>query len=567
MRLTQAARRREVCGSTQRSTWSRARISSFRTSSCSESGGGRTSMNIADAVLLGEIVSPGNRRKDIIDRPKQYAAAGVPFFMRVECATGCRPWRCTSSSRGSTSPVAAAAAGTRFVMREPFEFAIDPADLLDEEPLPERGRGAEAPSGRAAGVGEEWPREFPPRHRPARLHRLDRHPGHRHRAAQPRPVPGGRARRRRRQRRAARRAGARARRRGGRRWPRPRAAQDLQLAFYAEAQPARLRHRRLPHPEDPGRARRDDRAGRSGRATSCSTAWSARSGSRRRWPRCAPAVPSRWPTRSRWSPAARWSRPRCRGRARSCRSTPSTRRWPSACAAARAREVRRLVLTASGGAVPRPAPRRAGATSPPSEALAHPTWDMGPVVTINSATMVNKGARGDRGARAVRRRRTTDIEVDGAPAVGDPLDGRVRRRLDDRPGQPAGHAAADRARRWAGRTGCRTRPPAVDWTRGAHLGVRAAGRRRRSRRCGWPRRPAGPGGCRPAIYNAANEECVAAFVGGPAAVPGHRRHRRAGARRTRPTSANQVPSRTCSPRRRGRGPRPARSSRLRREGA
>ena len=27
----------------------------------------------------------------------------------------------------------------------------------------------------------------------------------------------------------------------------------------------------------------------------------------------------------------------------------------------------------------------------PEQALAHPTWDMGPVVTINSATMVNKG--------------------------------------------------------------------------------------------------------------------------------------------------------------------------------
>ena len=31
------------------------------------------------------------------------------------------------------------------------------------------------------------------------------------------------------------------------------AAQDLQLAFYAEAPAARVRHRRLPHPEDPRR--------------------------------------------------------------------------------------------------------------------------------------------------------------------------------------------------------------------------------------------------------------------------------------------------------------------------
>jgi 1-deoxy-D-xylulose-5-phosphate reductoisomerase len=54
----------------------------------------------------------------------------------------------------------------------------------------------------------------------------------------------------------------------------------------------------------------------------------------------------------------------------------------------RAEEVRRLVLTASGG------PFR-GRTDldavTPEQALAHPTWDMGPVVTVNSATLVNKG--------------------------------------------------------------------------------------------------------------------------------------------------------------------------------
>ena len=26
-----------------------------------------------------------------------------------------------------------------------------------------------------------------------------------------------------------------------------------------------------------------------------------------------------------------------------------------------------------------------------AQALAHPTWDMGPVVTINSSTLINKG--------------------------------------------------------------------------------------------------------------------------------------------------------------------------------
>ncbi len=52
-------------------------------------------------------------------------------------------------------------------------------------------------------------------------------------------------------------------------------------------------------------------------------------------------------------------------------------------------EVRRLVLTASGGPF-RGRGRGQLAHVTPAEALAHPTWDMGRVVTTNSATMVNK---------------------------------------------------------------------------------------------------------------------------------------------------------------------------------
>ncbi|KTR94801.1 1-deoxy-D-xylulose 5-phosphate reductoisomerase [Microbacterium testaceum] len=55
-----------------------------------------------------------------------------------------------------------------------------------------------------------------------------------------------------------------------------------------------------------------------------------------------------------------------------------------------AHEVRRLVLTASGGPFRgRSREQLRGVT--PAEALAHPTWDMGRVVTTNSATLVNKG--------------------------------------------------------------------------------------------------------------------------------------------------------------------------------
>ena len=53
-------------------------------------------------------------------------------------------------------------------------------------------------------------------------------------------------------------------------------------------------------------------------------------------------------------------------------------------------EVRRLVLTASGGPF-RGQTREQLREVTPAQALAHPTWDMGRVVTTNSATLVNKG--------------------------------------------------------------------------------------------------------------------------------------------------------------------------------
>jgi 1-deoxy-D-xylulose-5-phosphate reductoisomerase len=52
--------------------------------------------------------------------------------------------------------------------------------------------------------------------------------------------------------------------------------------------------------------------------------------------------------------------------------------------------VLRLVLTASGGPFLR-RPLDTFASITPAEALAHPTWNMGPKVTIDSATMMNKG--------------------------------------------------------------------------------------------------------------------------------------------------------------------------------
>jgi 1-deoxy-D-xylulose-5-phosphate reductoisomerase len=56
----------------------------------------------------------------------------------------------------------------------------------------------------------------------------------------------------------------------------------------------------------------------------------------------------------------------------------------------KAAEVRKLILTASGGPF-RGWSREQLNDVTPEQALAHPTWVMGKVVTTNSATMVNKG--------------------------------------------------------------------------------------------------------------------------------------------------------------------------------
>ena len=202
--------------------------------------------------------------------------------------------------------------------------------------------------------------------------------------------------------------------------------------------------------------------------------------------------------------------------ARSCRSTPSTRRSRRRCASGTDDEVRRLVLTASGGPF-RGRRREELAEVTPAEALAHPTWDMGLVVTTNSATLVNKGLE------VIEAHLLFDVGVrphrgGGAPAVDRALDGRVRRRVDDRAGLAARHAAADLARpRLAepGRRGaaCRsTGPP------------RRAGPSSRSTPTAFPavalaKQVGRAGGEYPAVFNAANEEAVAAFHTGRIGFP------------------------------------------------
>ncbi len=173
-------------------------------------------------------------------------------------------------------------------------------------------------------------------------------------------------------------------------------------------------------------------------------------------------------------------------------------------------EVARLVLTASGG----PFRGRCRADLEHvslSDALRHPTWEMGPVVTINSATLVNKGLevieahllfgvpyeRIDVVVHPQSIVHSMVTFVDGSTlAQAGPPDMRLPIALAlGWPDRVPGAAAActwDTAQAW-------TFEPLDD---DAFPGVRLA-------------RAAGTGGgCLPAVFNAANEEAVAAFVAG-----------------------------------------------------
>ena len=77
------------------------------------------------------------------------------------------------------------------------------------------------------------------------------------------------------------------------------------------------------------------------------------------------------------------------GDARCCRSTPSTRRCTTCCGGPGG-ALDRIVITASGGPF-RGRGRDALAEVTVAEALKHPTWAMGGKITIDSATLMNKG--------------------------------------------------------------------------------------------------------------------------------------------------------------------------------
>jgi 1-deoxy-D-xylulose-5-phosphate reductoisomerase len=179
-------------------------------------------------------------------------------------------------------------------------------------------------------------------------------------------------------------------------------------------------------------------------------------------------------------------------------------------------EVRKLLITASGGPF-RGRSKAALADVTPKEALAHPTWDMGPVITVNSATLVNKGLE------VIEAHLLYGLPFERIEVVVHP--------------QSAVHSMVEFN---DGSTLAQCGPP--DMRLPIALGI------------GWPERvpDAGPvfdwsramswdffpldgdafpsvplafqvgsaGGTAPAVYNAANEECVEAFLSGRLPFPG-----------------------------------------------
>lgn len=176
----------------------------------------------------------------------------------------------------------------------------------------------------------------------------------------------------------------------------------------------------------------------------------------------------------------------------------------------RAEEVRRLVLTASGGAF-RGRSRAELADVTPEQALNHPTWDMGPVVTINTATMVNKALE------VIEAHELFGVPYDDISVMVHPQSV-IHSMVEFTDGSTLAQASPPDMRLpialalgWPDRVP--DAAPAVDWTTShtwefapldddAFPAVRLAMRAGRT------------GRCLPAVYNAANEELVAAFVDG-----------------------------------------------------
>jgi 1-deoxy-D-xylulose-5-phosphate reductoisomerase len=174
------------------------------------------------------------------------------------------------------------------------------------------------------------------------------------------------------------------------------------------------------------------------------------------------------------------------------------------------REVRSLMLTASGGPF-RGRTRDELVDVTPQQALAHPTWNMGPVITINSATLVNKGLE------LIEAALLYDVDYDNINVVVHPqsmvhsgvefVDGATIMQASPPDMRlPIGLALTWPARMPDVAQGC-------DWSKAAQWTFEPLD----SRTFPAPeiaRRAGRSGGVAPAIFNGANEVCVAAFLAG-----------------------------------------------------
>ena len=389
----------------------------------------------------------------------------------------------------------------------------------------------------------------PPGHGDPRLHGLDRHPGGRRRAAQPRPVPGDGA--------------CPPPAAGWSCWPSRRtgcgcgtvavaredAVADLRQALAAPSTG------RAPRARDPGRPRRGHRAGRlrvphraqrhhrlhrprphAGRAARPAGCWPGQQGvADRRRPAGARPLAKPGPDRPR--------------RLRALRALPG------AAGGTRA-EVRKLVVTASGGPFRGRTQGRAGRRHPRARRWPTPP---GPWARSSPSTPRPWSTRDWRSSRrtcsstspSTASRSSSTRSPTSTRWWSSPTAPRSRR-------PPARHADAHRAGPRLARAGA-GRGTGLRLDEGHRPGSSSRSTRRPSRRSPLACHVGGLGGTAPAVFNAANEECVEAFLAGGLPFTGIVDTVAAGRRGTRHARTGNFPDRrpTSWRRRPGRAPAPA----------
>ncbi len=173
-------------------------------------------------------------------------------------------------------------------------------------------------------------------------------------------------------------------------------------------------------------------------------------------------------------------------------------------------EVRRLIVTASGGPF-RGRARADLAEVTPQQALAHPTWAMGPLVTINSATLVNKGLE------VIEAHLLYDIPFDRIEVVVHPQS-IVHSMVEFADGSTLAQASPPDMRipialamGWPHRVA--DAAPACDWTKAASWEFFPLDEQAFPA-VGLAKQVGRAGGTFPAVFNGANEACVGAFLAG-----------------------------------------------------